>query len=92
MRHFFQNLSSLVELYASSNLIRDRRQLFHLKPLSNLLILSLENNPLATTKEVGVVMGGATYRMFTTYHLHSLKALDGIPLVIIIPLVFHVVL
>ena len=72
---------SLAELYASSNNVQDRRQLFHLKPLSNLVVLSLANNPLATTQEVGVVIGGASYRMFTAYHLLSLKALDGAPLV-----------
>jgi Leucine-rich repeat (LRR) protein len=75
-------LTSIEELYISSNDIHDRRQLFHLKPLRSLLILSLENNHLATpTPEVGGATGGATHRMFAVYHLHSLRALDGIPLV-----------
>ena len=37
-------ITSVQELYISSNLVCDRRELFHLKPLKNLLILSLENN------------------------------------------------
>ena len=62
-------------------MVCDRRELFHLKPLKNLFILSLENNLVATKQEVGGEMGGVSYRLFAVYHIHSLRALDGIPLV-----------
>lgn len=68
-----QHLSSLTELYASSNLISTTRELFHLKPLPHLAVLDLSHNPLTTLCD--------NYRAFAVYHLAPLKSLDGLPIV-----------
>ena len=75
---FPQHLSSLTELYASSNLISTTRELFHLKPLPHLAVLDLSQNPLTTLCE--------NYRAFAVYHLAPLKSLDGLPIVSVLDL------
>ncbi|CAF4723384.1 unnamed protein product, partial [Rotaria sp. Silwood2] len=59
----------LIELYAGNNLIKNIRDIFHLKPLSNLLILDLWGNPICHEAE--------KYRLFIIYHLKALRAFDG---------------
>ncbi|CAF3373605.1 unnamed protein product [Rotaria socialis] len=61
--------STLIELYAGNNLIRNIRDIFHLKTLSTLLILDLWGNPICHEVE--------KYRLFIIYHLKSLRAFDG---------------
>ncbi|UJR26994.1 hypothetical protein I4U23_008301 [Adineta vaga] len=61
--------STLIELYAGNNLIKNIRDIFHLKTLSNLLILDLWGNPICHEAE--------KYRLFIIYHLKSLRAFDG---------------
>ena len=46
---------------------------FVLQSLSNLQILDQLGNPMVETAE--------NYRLFSIFHLHSLKALDGIEIV-----------
>ncbi|XP_021359488.1 leucine-rich repeat-containing protein 9-like isoform X4 [Mizuhopecten yessoensis] len=65
-----QKMSSLVELYVGNNLIYSVREVFYLKVLSNLVILDLFGNPVATEID--------NYRLFVIYHLKNLKALDGV--------------
>ena len=67
-----QCLSSLVELYASHNVLTDSRQLLCLKPLINLVVVDLSFN---------IVSSKADYRSFALYHLPCIKALDGCPVV-----------
>ncbi|XP_056023048.1 leucine-rich repeat-containing protein 9-like isoform X3 [Ostrea edulis] len=64
-----QKMSTLVELYVGNNLICSVREIFYLKMLSNLVILDLFGNPVATETD--------NYRLFIIYHLKNLKALDG---------------
>ncbi|CAF0783988.1 unnamed protein product [Adineta ricciae] len=61
--------STLIELYAGNNLIKNIRDIFHLKSLSNLLILDLWGNPICHEAD--------KYRLFIIYHLKSLRAFDG---------------
>ncbi|ESN95107.1 hypothetical protein HELRODRAFT_179696 [Helobdella robusta] len=65
----FSCLLNLMEFYASNNEVEDLREVFHLKKLQKLLILDLENNPLTRTSE--------QYRMFTIYHIRTIKILDS---------------
>ncbi|XP_053088423.1 leucine-rich repeat-containing protein 9 isoform X1 [Pangasianodon hypophthalmus] len=64
-----QRSRSLFELYVSNNNISTSRDIYHLKTLSNLIILDLYGNPLTRTLE--------NYRAYLIFHLPSLKALDG---------------
>ncbi|XP_022332452.2 leucine-rich repeat-containing protein 9-like isoform X4 [Crassostrea virginica] len=64
-----QKMSTLVELYVGNNVIGSVREIFYLKMLSNLVILDLFGNPVATETD--------NYRLFIIYHLKNLKALDG---------------
>nr|XP_022332452.1 leucine-rich repeat-containing protein 9-like isoform X4 [Crassostrea virginica] len=64
-----QKMSTLVELYVGNNVIESVREIFYLKMLSNLVILDLFGNPVATETD--------NYRLFIIYHLKNLKALDG---------------
>ncbi|XP_041353285.1 leucine-rich repeat-containing protein 9-like isoform X2 [Gigantopelta aegis] len=64
-----QRVFSLIELYVGNNLISNVREIFCLKSLTNLAILDLFGNPMATDKE--------HYRLFIIFHLKILKALDG---------------
>ncbi|XP_021359491.1 leucine-rich repeat-containing protein 9-like isoform X7 [Mizuhopecten yessoensis] len=68
-----QKMSSLVELYVGNNLIYSVREVFYLKVLSNLVILDLFGNPVATEID--------NYRLFVIYHLKNLKALDGVAII-----------
>ncbi|CAF0756740.1 unnamed protein product [Didymodactylos carnosus] len=61
--------TSLIELYAGNNLIKNIRDIFYLKPLPNLLILDLWGNLICHEAE--------KYRLFVIYHLKSLRAFDG---------------
>lgn len=63
-----QQLTSLMELYVSANLVSNLRELFSLKSLGCLIVLDLSLNPVACHN---------TYRSFVVYHLSFLKALDG---------------
>ncbi|CAF3540202.1 unnamed protein product [Adineta steineri] len=60
---------TLIELYAGNNLIKNIRDIFHLKTLSNLLILDLWGNPICHEAD--------KYRLFIIYHLKTLRAFDG---------------
>ncbi|XP_072171420.1 leucine-rich repeat-containing protein 9-like [Diadema setosum] len=62
-------VTSLLELYVGNNNIRNIREVFHLKPLPNFVILDMCGNPVAKESD--------NYRLFVVYHLKSLKALDG---------------
>ncbi|KAK3554466.1 hypothetical protein QTP70_023488 [Hemibagrus guttatus] len=64
-----QRLHFLFELYVSNNNISTSRDIYHLKTLSNLIILDLYGNPLTRTLD--------NYRAYVIFHLPSLKALDG---------------
>lgn len=66
-----QKVRSLIELYVSQNRIGNLRDILFLKGLQGLMILDLSENPVALLAD--------SYRMFVVYHLHVLKALDGIP-------------
>lgn len=63
-----QHCVSLVELYASGNVMTTTRALFPLKSLSSLAVCDLAHNPVSARSE---------YRHFVVYHCTSLKALDG---------------
>ena len=63
-----QQLTSLMELYVSANVVSNLRELFSLKSLACLVVLDLSLNPVARKD---------TYRSFVVYHLSFLKALDG---------------
>ncbi|KAK6481441.1 leucine-rich repeat-containing protein 9-like [Huso huso] len=65
-----QKASSLIELYIGNNSIATNRDIYHLKGLSNLIILDLYGNPLIGNQE--------NYRLFVIFHLPALKALDGV--------------
>ena len=71
-----QHLTCLSEFYASCNSVTNSRELFQLKCLQHLVVVDLTNNPLCATP---------TYRAFAIYHLSSLRALDGQPIVSLIP-------
>ncbi|MCJ8731078.1 hypothetical protein PDJAM_G00191760 [Pangasius djambal] len=64
-----QRSRSLFELYVSNNNISTSRDIYHLKTLSNLIILDLYGNPLTRALD--------SYRAYLIFHLPSLKALDG---------------
>ncbi|KAF4089841.1 hypothetical protein AMELA_G00042860 [Ameiurus melas] len=59
----------LFELYVGKNNISTSRDIYHLKTLSNLIILDLYGNPLTRTLD--------NYRANIIFHLPSLKVLDG---------------
>uniref|UniRef100_A0A4W5RBJ4 Leucine rich repeat containing 9 n=1 Tax=Hucho hucho TaxID=62062 RepID=A0A4W5RBJ4_9TELE len=61
---------SLFELYIGNNIITHTRDIYHLKALTNLIILDLYGNPLVEKLE--------SYRIYVVFHLPSLKALDGV--------------
>uniref|UniRef100_A0A8C7HM05 Leucine rich repeat containing 9 n=1 Tax=Oncorhynchus kisutch TaxID=8019 RepID=A0A8C7HM05_ONCKI len=61
---------SLFELYIGNNIITSTRDIYHLKALTNLIILDLYGNPLVEKLE--------NYRIYVVFHLPSLKALDGV--------------
>uniref|UniRef100_A0A674DX66 Leucine rich repeat containing 9 n=1 Tax=Salmo trutta TaxID=8032 RepID=A0A674DX66_SALTR len=61
---------SLFELYIGNNIITSTRDIYHLKALTNLIILDLYGNPLVEKLE--------SYRVYVVFHLPSLKALDGV--------------
>lgn len=61
-----------MELYVSGNNISKLRELFSLKALTCLIVLDLSLNPVVSMD---------TYRHFVVFHLTSLKALDGRPIV-----------
>uniref|UniRef100_A0A8C7RDG2 Leucine rich repeat containing 9 n=1 Tax=Oncorhynchus mykiss TaxID=8022 RepID=A0A8C7RDG2_ONCMY len=61
---------SLFELYIGNNIITSTRDIYHLKALTNLIILDLYGNPLVEKLE--------SYRIYVVFHLPSLKALDGV--------------
>ncbi|KAI4885617.1 hypothetical protein NFI96_019058, partial [Prochilodus magdalenae] len=71
--HGVQRSRSLFELYVSNNNISTSRDIYHLKVLTNLIILDLYGNPLMEKLE--------NYRVYVLFHLPSLKALDGITVV-----------
>ncbi|XP_039597283.1 leucine-rich repeat-containing protein 9 [Polypterus senegalus] len=62
-------VSSLIEFYIGNNNISTNRDIYHLKGLSNLIILDLYGNPIVQNQE--------NYRLFVIFHLPTLKALDG---------------
>uniref|UniRef100_A0A8C4XE44 Leucine rich repeat containing 9 n=1 Tax=Erpetoichthys calabaricus TaxID=27687 RepID=A0A8C4XE44_ERPCA len=62
-------VSSLIEFYIGNNNISTNRDIYHLKGLSNLIILDLFGNPIVQNQE--------NYRLFVIFHLPTLKALDG---------------
>ncbi|XP_078452476.1 leucine-rich repeat-containing protein 9 [Lampetra planeri] len=64
-----QRCSALAELYVASNHLASSRDVYRIKGLTNLVILDLHGNPLASTME--------QYRLFVIFHLPALKALDG---------------
>ncbi|XP_029900939.1 leucine-rich repeat-containing protein 9 [Myripristis murdjan] len=68
--HGIQRARSLLELYIGSNHISTTRDIYHLKGLTNLIILDLYGNPLVEKLE--------NYRIYVVFQLPSLKALDGI--------------
>ncbi|KAL4656332.1 leucine-rich repeat-containing protein 9-like [Arapaima gigas] len=67
--HGIQCARSLFELYVGNNCIGATRDIYHLKVLTNLIILDLYGNPLVSKQE--------NYRIYVVFHLPSLKALDG---------------
>ncbi|KAM6961269.1 leucine-rich repeat-containing protein 9 [Aplochiton taeniatus] len=68
--HGVQRLRSLFELYIGNNLIATTRDIYHLKALTNLIILDLYGNSLVEKLE--------NYRIYVVFQLPSLKALDGL--------------
>ncbi|XP_070776726.1 leucine-rich repeat-containing protein 9 [Enoplosus armatus] len=68
--HGIQRVRSLLELYIGNNHISTSQDIYHLKGLTNLIILDLYGNPLLEKLE--------NYRIYVVFHLPSLKALDGI--------------
>ncbi|XP_052769048.1 leucine-rich repeat-containing protein 9-like isoform X3 [Mya arenaria] len=64
-----QNCTPLMEVYIGNNQITNIRDVFHLKSLTNLVILDMFGNPVAVDND--------NYRLFVIYHLRTLKALDG---------------
>ncbi|KAM4625879.1 leucine-rich repeat-containing protein 9 [Polymixia lowei] len=67
--HGIQRTRSLFELYIGNNHISTTRDIFHLKGLTNLIILNLYGNPLVEILD--------NYRIYVVFQLPSLKALDG---------------
>ncbi|XP_035243517.1 leucine-rich repeat-containing protein 9 isoform X2 [Anguilla anguilla] len=65
-----QRARSLFEFYIGNNRISTTRDVYHLKSLTNLIILDLYGNPLVEKQE--------NYRIYVVFHLPSLKALDGV--------------
>ncbi|XP_072284222.1 leucine-rich repeat-containing protein 9 isoform X2 [Pyxicephalus adspersus] len=64
-----QKNHTLIELCLSNNQISSNQEIYHLKGLSNLVILDLCCNPISKKND--------NYRLFVIFHLSSLKALDG---------------
>jgi len=65
-----QKAVALYDLYLGNNRISNNREMFHLKSISGLSILDLAGNPIACESP--------DHRLFTIYHIQSLRALDGI--------------
>ncbi|XP_028821542.1 leucine-rich repeat-containing protein 9-like isoform X2 [Denticeps clupeoides] len=65
-----QRARSLLKLYVGNNAIATSRDIYHLKALTNLIILDLYGNPLVERQ--------VNYRMYVVFHLPSLRALDGV--------------
>ncbi|KAJ7990764.1 hypothetical protein DPEC_G00290290 [Dallia pectoralis] len=61
---------SLLELYVGNNMISTTRNIYHLKVLTNLVILEMYGNPIVEKLDY--------YRIYVVFHLPALKALDGI--------------
>uniref|UniRef100_A0A8C3GD26 U2A'/phosphoprotein 32 family A C-terminal domain-containing protein n=1 Tax=Cairina moschata TaxID=8855 RepID=A0A8C3GD26_CAIMO len=61
---------SLIELYISNNCVSTNQEMYHLKGLTNLIILDMSGNAIVWKQD--------NYRLFVLFHLPSLKALDGI--------------
>ncbi|XP_030628203.1 leucine-rich repeat-containing protein 9 [Chanos chanos] len=68
--HGVQRVRSLLELFVGNNHITTTRDIYHLKALTNLIILDLYGNPVVERLE--------NYRIYVVFHLPSLKALDGV--------------
>ncbi|XP_076014640.1 leucine-rich repeat-containing protein 9 [Genypterus blacodes] len=68
--HGIQRARSLLELYVSGNNIGTTKDIYHLKGLTNLIILDLYRNPLVEKLEM--------YRLYVVFQLPFLKALDGV--------------
>ncbi|KAK0143358.1 Leucine-rich repeat-containing protein 9 [Merluccius polli] len=68
--HGIQRARALLELYIGYNHIATTRDIFHLKVLTNLIILELHGNPLVDKLE--------NYRIYVVFQLPALKALDGV--------------
>ncbi|XP_069495003.1 leucine-rich repeat-containing protein 9 isoform X2 [Ambystoma mexicanum] len=65
-----QKAYMLIELYISNNRICTNQEIYHLKHLSNLVILDLYGNLISRIQD--------NYRLFVIFHLPPLKALDGV--------------
>ncbi len=65
---FLSHFTSLIEFYASFNQLKNLRDVFHLKNVTNLTLCDLSGNPISKN---------AKYRLFIIYHLKNLKSLDG---------------
>ncbi|XP_072193456.1 leucine-rich repeat-containing protein 9 [Excalfactoria chinensis] len=61
---------SLIELYISNNCISTSQEIYHLKGLTNLIILDMSGNRIVWKQD--------NYRLFVLFHLPFLQALDGI--------------
>ncbi|XP_025062921.1 leucine-rich repeat-containing protein 9 [Alligator sinensis] len=65
-----QKAYALIELYISNNYVSTNQEIYHLKGLINLIILDMYGNLIVWKQD--------NYRLFTIFHLASLKALDGV--------------
>ncbi|XP_064369582.1 leucine-rich repeat-containing protein 9 [Dromaius novaehollandiae] len=65
-----KKIYSLIELYISNNFVSANQEIYHLKGLTNLIILDMNGNLIVWKQD--------NYRLFVLFHLPSLKALDGI--------------
>ncbi|XP_021258394.1 leucine-rich repeat-containing protein 9-like isoform X2 [Numida meleagris] len=65
-----KNTYSLTELYMSNNCVSTSHEMYHLKGLTNLMILDMSGNRIVWKQD--------NYRLFVLFHLPSLQALDGI--------------
>ncbi|XP_036398728.1 leucine-rich repeat-containing protein 9 [Megalops cyprinoides] len=68
--HGIHRARSLLEFYISNNNITTTRDIYHLKSLTNLIILDLYGNPVVEKQH--------NYRIYVVFHIPSLKALDGV--------------
>jgi hypothetical protein len=63
-------LANLMELYIGNNLLKNLKEIMHLKPLQKLIILDLSGN---------VICKEQYYRVYCAFHLKKkLKVLDGV--------------